>query len=51
VRMKLGRTDAARKAFEKALEEDPDYASARYHLGLVLAELGEAEQAKAALAT
>jgi len=49
VRRKLGHTEAARKAFEKALEEDPDYASARYHLGLVLAELGEAEQAKAAL--
>lgn len=42
------RLDAARQALVAALTHDPEYLNARFHLGLVLMEMGQAEAAAAA---
>jgi tetratricopeptide (TPR) repeat protein len=44
-----GHGKAARKAFEAALAARPDYATARYHLGLVQLDAGERDAARASL--
>jgi tetratricopeptide (TPR) repeat protein len=49
VEFRRGRHDAAKDALERALAASPGYATARYHLGLVLAARGERDAAIAAL--
>ena len=49
VRLARGELDAAVAAFKGALEVQPHYATARYHLGLALARKGQRDEALAAL--
>jgi tetratricopeptide (TPR) repeat protein len=49
VELRRGRLDAAKEALEQSLAANPGYATARYHLGLVLAARGERDAAIAAL--
>jgi tetratricopeptide (TPR) repeat protein len=49
VHWRRGEAEAARAAFEAALAERPEYATARYHLALVQQGAGEAAQARASL--
>jgi tetratricopeptide (TPR) repeat protein len=49
VRWRRGETEAARRAFEAALAERPDYATARYHLALLQQAGGDAPAARASL--
>jgi len=46
VRLARGENDAAAAAFQKALALQPDYATARYHLGLALAQKGDRNAAR-----
>jgi tetratricopeptide (TPR) repeat protein len=49
VELRRGKLDLAQAALEEALASNPGYATARYHLGLVLAARGEKDAAIAAL--
>jgi tetratricopeptide (TPR) repeat protein len=49
VRLRQGELDEAVAAFQRALETNPKYATARYHLGLALAQKGRREDALVAL--
>lgn len=49
VQLQRKELESARRSFELALAEDPDYATARYHMALALTELGDLEGASEAL--
>ena len=49
VRLQRGELDEAAEAFRNAVERRPDFATVRYHLGLTLARMGDAEGAEEAL--
>ena len=49
VHLRAGRVDPAREAFEAALAERPEYATARYHLALAYLEQGDEAEARRAL--
>jgi tetratricopeptide (TPR) repeat protein len=49
VKLKQGAAEEAVGLFERALSRQPDYATARYHLGLALIEKGEPVAARQAL--
>jgi Flp pilus assembly protein TadD len=45
VRLKRGEIEAAIAAFEKALTQQPELSTVRYHLGLALVQRGDEEAA------
>jgi tetratricopeptide (TPR) repeat protein len=49
VKLRQGAAEEAVGMFERALSRQPDYATARFHLGLALIEKGEPQAAKQAL--
>jgi Flp pilus assembly protein TadD len=48
VRLRRGEIEPAVAAFERALAKQPEFSTARYHLGLALARRGDAEAARQA---
>lgn len=48
VRLRRGEIEPAIAVFEKALEQQPDFSTARYHLGLALVQRGDDEAARQA---